>query len=107
MDQFEHATTLHNQGYTEKEIASQLGLKCKSIAYYLKKGKVPDKRKIKLVTEYLPEIEKILSQKKQINLDDLYTHLTTLGYAGSIRTLRRETVDIRKKFKNKSKVQSI
>lgn len=107
MDQFKQIIKFRDEGKSHKEIASILGLSRKTISRYLKEGKIPvynrnqkSNRTDPMLGFYEIAQEKI-TQNPAILMDDLFEYLSLKGYSGSSRTLRRKTLDFRKKAKNK------
>jgi len=107
MTDFQQIIILRNEGKTQSEIASKLNISRRSVIRYLKAGKIPAYTRENLVTRPDPLLnhfqmaEEKIYQFPRMPLNELYEFLVSNGYEGSVRTLRRKTVSLRRKLKNK------
>lgn len=107
MTDFKQIIQLRNRGKTQHEIAEILGISRRSIIRYLKDGHIPEysrKGKPTRVDPLIPfynDAKSKLEANPKLTLDELYEYLSSKGYEGSARTLRRKTQDLRISLKNK------
>jgi len=107
MADFKQIIQLRNEGVKQDEIAQRLGVSRRSVIRYLNSGKIPVyQRKKKRCRKdpldgYYDIAEKQLTSNQDLLLDDLFEYLKDRGYRGSIRTMRRRTLGLRQRLKNK------
>lgn len=107
MTEFKQIVQLRNEGKTQQEIAELLGISRRSVIRYLKNGSIPVYSREKKATrpdpmeDFYGLVEEKLSASPSILLQDLYQYLCERGYQGSERSLRRKTLDLRKRLKSK------
>jgi transposase len=107
MSDYKQITQLRNKGKTQSEIASIIGISRRSVIRYLKDGKIPSYSRVIKSNRTDPMIEfyDLVKEKLEINsklpLNELFEFISTKGYQGSERTLRRKTRDLRTALKNK------
>ncbi len=107
MTDYQQIIILRNEGKTQEEIANKLGISRRSVIRYLKAGKIPVYSREIAVTRPDPLVNYFLIAEEKINqfpkmpLSELYEYLVTKGYQGSVRTLRRKTISLRRKLKGK------
>lgn len=106
MTDFQQIIQFRNQGFNQDEIAKKLGISRRSVIRYLGTGKIPiyQQRVKRTKKDPLENFYKLIEEKfsngngKDILLSDLFELFKGKGYKGSIRTLRRKTFELRKKF---------
>ena len=107
MSDFKQIIALRNRGKTQQEIANSLGISRRSVIRYLKEGQIPQYKRFTKSNrkDPLEGLYDLIKEKLSINpklpLNELYEYLLIKGYEGSERTLRRKTLDLRKKLKSK------
>jgi len=107
MTEYQQIVQLRNSGKTQDEIAKKLGISRRSVIRYLKAGKIPKySRKTKSnrpdpMDGYYDIVETKLNDDPKILIADLFEYLKEQGYTGSERTLRRKTLELRKRLKSK------
>jgi transposase len=105
MSDFKQIIQLRNSGKTQDEIAHILCISRRSVIRYLKSGSIPVySRETKSnrrdpLEQFLPQVKSKIG-KTRLNLNDLFEYLKSIGYQGSLRTLRRKTRDLRLAAKN-------
>ena len=107
MIEFQQIVQLRNSGLTHKEIAARVGVSVRSVSRYLKAGKIPKySRAVKAsrpdpLLGFYELAQTKLESDPTVLLSELFDYLVAKGYQGSERTLRRKTVDIRRRLKSK------
>ena len=107
MTEFQKIIQLRNEGKTQEEIASIVGISKRSVIRYLKLGKIPKySRKTKSnrpdpMKEFYDLAEEKVRTNSTINVMELFEYLKEHGYKGSARSVQRKTKDIRRKYKKK------
>lgn len=107
MNDFKIIIKLRNEGKSQSEIASYLGISRRSVIRYLKSGKIPQYKReagptrIDPMINFLDLAEAKLNEKNDLSLLELFEYLKSKGYQGSLRTMRRKISPIRKKLKQK------
>lgn len=91
---------LKNQGWTNKEIAEELGFHPATIAKWLKAGgpptrvEVPDERRV-MTARWRARIETLLGEHERLLAVSVFNKLRAEGYPGSYPTVVRAVRDVR------------
>lgn len=93
------AHILQGQGYTQREIADQIGKSERTVRYYLKQIPGPRKNPVRgsKVDPYKALINEILEKNHSYNSELIYERLLRLGYSGKISVMKDYVARIRKK----------
>ena len=104
MGHYKEIIRLRNGGETQEEIAQELGLSCKTVGRYLRRGEVPiyvrnRSTKTDPFIGHEEATKELLETKQDLDMRSLFERLRERGYVGSYRTLCRKTAMLRQSMK--------
>ena len=101
------AHELQAQGFTQKQIAEQLGKTDRTIRTWLKQ--MPRKRKTparkSLLDEYKPFVEALVRENPEINGANIFKKLKKMGFKGQSSIVREFITKIRKEEAQKATIR--
>lgn len=101
------AHELQAQGFTQKQIAEQLGRTDRTIRIWLKQ--TPRKRKLpvrkSILDEYKPFIELLVRENPEVNGAKIYEKLQKMGFTGKSSIVREFITKIRKEEMQKASIR--